>query len=108
MNDKNHPLFLVHYKDPMDDKIVSLKARTVKDSTLGLSFISISDYVFESSKLVIKPSEEHLRKKLENTKSLHLSIYSIISIQELSESQLNFKNDRSKLLVLPTDSSTSH
>mgnify|MGYP000601082022 CR=1 FL=1 len=92
----------------MDDKIVSLNARSVKDSSLGLSFVSISDFVFESNRLVIKPSQEQLQKKLENTKSLHISIYSIISIEELSENKLEFNNDRSKLFVLPTDSTTTH
>ncbi len=108
MKDKNQPLFLIHYKDPMDDKIVSLNARSVKDSSLGLSFVSISDFVFETNRLVIKPSQEQLQKKLEKTKSLHISIYSIISIEELSENKLTFNNDRSKLLVLPTDSTTTH
>ena len=57
----------------------------VLDSTLGLSFIRISGFVFDTGSLVVKPSEEQLKKKLENVKSLHLSIYSIISIEELSE-----------------------
>lgn len=102
-------LFLITYKDPVDGQIVSLKAQSIKDSSLGLSFIAISDFIFDTSGLVVKPSEEQLEKKLENTKSLHLSIYSIVSIEERSESALTFKKDKSKLLVLPSDSSpTSH
>ncbi len=105
MSSSNKSLFLIHYKDPVDGKVMSLKAHSIKDSSLGLSFVSISEFVFESSALVIKPSEEHLMKKLENTKSLHLSIYSILSIEELSDQKLSFDSDRSKLLVLPTNPS---
>ena len=105
MKGSNKPLFLIHYKDPVDGKIISLKAHSVNDSSLGLSFVAISDFFFESSQLVIKPSEEQLMKKLEHTKSLHLSIYSIISIEELSEKSLAFKVDKSKLLVLPSENS---
>ncbi len=109
MSENKKPLFLVHYKDPVDGKLISLKARSIHDSSLGLSFISISDFVFETNQLVIKPSEEQLQKKLENTKSLHISIYSIVSIEELSESKLKFKDDKSKLLMFPSDSTnTTH
>ena len=101
------PLFLINYKDPVDGQVVSLKARKIKDSSLGLSFISISNFIFETSGLVVKPSEEQLEKKLKHTKSLHPSIYSIISVEELSPMALSFKKDKSKLLVLPNESSPS-
>ena len=94
MKEQNKPLFLVNYKDPMDDKVVSLNARSVKDSSLGLSFISISDFVFETNRLVIKPSQEQLQKKLEKTKSLHISIYSIISIEAVSYTHLTLPTNR--------------
>ncbi len=99
-------LFLIHYRDPKSGEIVSLKAHRIYDSPLGLSFVCISDFVFEENPLLIKPSEEHLKKRLENVKSLHLSIYSIISVEELGEegASLKFKRDKSNLVVLPQDS----
>ncbi len=100
MASSNPPLFMIHYRDAKEGETFSLKARQVSDSTLGLSFVCISDFVFDVGSLVIKPAEEQLKKKLENVKSLHLSIYSITSIEELSEKSLSFKQDKSKLLVL--------
>src|SRR5690606_33996263 len=98
---KKASLFQIHYRDPKDGAIVSLKARSIRDSALGLSFVSISDFVFDTDSVVVKPSEEQMAKRLENVKSLHLSIYSIISIEELSEGQLKFRHDKSNLVVLP-------
>lgn len=94
--------YVINYRDPQTAENISLKAATVHDSTLGLSFISVSDFIFESEGLVIKPSEEQLRKRLENTKSLHLSIYTILSIEEVGITKLKFKNDRSNLVAFPS------
>ena len=98
-------LFVVHYRDPKDGNILSLKAKKIFDSPLGMSFVCISDFVFETSSLVVKPAEEHLKKRLEDVKNLHLSIYSIISIEEVGykHSGLKFKTDKSNLLVLPKE-----
>lgn len=98
---KDKSLFLIHYRDPKDGQTVSLKARQVSDSSLGLSFIKISDFVFESNGMVIKPSEEQLRKRLENVKSLHLAIYSVIAIEELSSKDLRFMKDKTNVVVFP-------
>ena len=103
-NSLSKSLFEVHYKDPKDGELKSLKARSLCDSTLGLSFIRISDFVFDTQSVVVRPSEEQLKKRLENVKSLHLSIYSIISIEELSETMLEFEKDKSNLVVLPSQS----
>lgn len=95
--------YVVTYKDAKEDKIVECKARTIQDSSLGLSFISISDFVFTSLKsVVVDPSEEYLIKRLENVKSLHLSIYSVISVEEVGEDHkgLKFEKDRSNLVIL--------
>ena len=102
--DKN--LYQIHFRDPRDGKIVSLKAGSIIDSTLGLSFICISDFVFDTSSLVVKPSEEHMKKRLEGVKALHVSLYSVISIEELGKTHkgLKFKKDKSNLLVLPSSS----
>lgn len=94
--------FVITYREPQEGKIVSLKARTVTDSSLGLSFIAISDFVFSTSGFVVNPAEEDLKKRFENVKSLHLSIYSIISIEEVGEEHegLSFTKDKSNLVVL--------
>ncbi|MBN2108948.1 MAG: DUF1820 family protein [Deltaproteobacteria bacterium] len=99
--DKTH--YVITYRDPKDTKIVSLKAGRVTDSSLGLSFIAISDFVFSSSMLVVNPEEEDLKRRLIDVKTLHISIYTIISIEEVGPAHkgLHFKKDKSNLLVLP-------
>ncbi len=98
-------LFLIHYRDPKDNEIVSLKAQQIYDSPLGLSFVCISGFVFEPNSLVVKPAEEYLQKRLKNVKSLHLSIYSIVSVEEIGQDSpdLTFNKDKSNLVVLPQD-----
>lgn len=95
--------FEVTYRDPMEEKPVSLKAGTIEDSSLGLSFIRLSDFFFDTSSLVIQPEEEAMQKRFEKIKSLHLSIYSVVSIAEVGPEQegLTFERDRSNLVVLP-------
>ena len=102
---KEPSLYLIHYRDPATNENQSLKAKKVYDSPLGLSFVCISDFVFETSGLVVKPSEEQLQKRLEDVKRLHLSIYSIISIEEIGQTNkgLKFADNKSKILVLPQD-----
>ncbi len=99
--DKTH--YVITYRDPKDNKIVNLKAGSVTDSSLGLSFIAISDFIFSSSMLVVNPEEEDLKRRLTDVKTLHISIYTIISIEEVGPAHrgLHFKKDRSNLLVLP-------
>lgn len=101
--------FSVHYEDPKDGETLTLKARSVMDSSLGLGFVAMSDFVFEKHKLVVSPDEEALMKRLENVKTFHISIHSILSISEVGEENLGlqFKNDRSNLVVLPSPSGKS-
>jgi len=103
MSKPSKSYFEVHYRDPVEEKIVTLKAAKIEDSSLGLSFIRLSDFFFDTSSLVIKPEEENMQKRFERIKSMHLSIYSVISIAEVGEEQesLSFQNDRSNLVVLP-------
>lgn len=103
MEERN--FYILSYKDPMDGKVVSLKAKTISDSNLGLSFIKISDFLFNTENLsVINPEEEKLQKKLEHTKSLHLSIYSILSIEEVGKTNvgLSFEKNKANLVVFPS------
>ena len=97
--------FIVTYRDLQEDKVLSLKARQVTDSSLGLSFVAISDFVFQTDSLVLNPAEEDQKKRFEGVKSLHLSIYTIISIEELGADHkgLKFKKDKSNLVVLSND-----
>lgn len=97
--------YLVNYRDPRDGGHQSLKAKKIKDSSLGLSFVSISDFVFDENSILVNPEEEAKKLELENVKTLHLSIYSILSISEIGahKKDLSFKNDKSNLLVLTNE-----
>lgn len=97
--------FIVTYREPSEGKIVSLKAKTVTDSSLGLSFITISDFIFDTGSLVVNPVEEEMKKRFEGVKSLHLSIYSIISIEEVGAEHkgLKFQKDKSNLVVFSSE-----
>lgn len=92
----------VTFKDPKDGQILSLNAKHIADSTLGLGFIAISNFMFDSKKLVVTPDEEALQKRLEGVKTLHLSIYSVLSIKEIGQEGkgLKLKKNRSNLVVL--------
>lgn len=103
-SDQNH--FVVTFRDPRevkDVKIQSVKARKIEDSSLGLSFIAISDFVFGQHAVVLDPNDEALKKRLENVKTLHLSIYSVLSIEEIGVENkgLSFAQDKTKLLAFP-------
>ncbi|RLB57014.1 MAG: hypothetical protein DRI34_08285 [Deltaproteobacteria bacterium] len=103
-NDEQY--YVVTYRDPVEDKIVSLKARRIGDSSLGLAFVCISEFIFETSPLLVNPDEEAMKKKFADIHSLHLSIYSIVSIAEVGGSHqgLKFTKDKSNLVVLPNPS----
>jgi hypothetical protein len=94
--------YIISYRDPKDNKTLELKAKKVTDSTLGLSFIAISEFIFDSGALVVNPAEEDLKRKLEHVKTLHISIYSILSIEEVGAAHrgLKFKKNKSNLIVL--------
>jgi hypothetical protein len=100
--------YLIHYRDPKDGKISALKAKRIEDSSLGLGFVRISEFLFDTSGIVVQPTEVQLEARFEGVKSLHLSIYSIVSVEEMGGSgggkPLKFKKSRSNLLAFPTDS----
>jgi hypothetical protein len=116
--DKNHVLFYstdmsnsapetyyrITYREPKDGQILTLKARRVADSSLGLSFIALSDFMFDTESLVVNPTEEDLKKHFTNVKTLHLSIYTVLSIEEVGAEHkgLAFEKDKSNLVVFPT------
>jgi len=102
---KEETFYLITYRNAKDTKVLTLKARTVTDSSLGLSFVAISDFVFDTRSIVINPEEEDQRRQFEGVKTLHLSIYSIISIEEVGPEHkgLKFKKDKSHLVVVSTE-----
>jgi hypothetical protein len=102
-SDKAESYFLIHYRDPKDGKITALKARRIEDSNLGLGFVRISDFFFDTDSIVVQPTEVQLEKQFANVRSLHLSIYSIVSVEELGEKHtgLKFKKNKSNLLTFP-------
>jgi hypothetical protein len=99
---KEQTFYLISYRDAKDAKVLTLKAQTVTDSSLGLSFVAISDFVFDTKSVVINPEEEDQKRQFEGVKTLHLSIYTIISIEEVGENHrgLKFKKDKSNLVIL--------
>ena len=107
---KEKTYFLVHYRDPTDGKPISIKARKITDSSLGISFIAISDFFFEASGILVNPEEESKKLEFEHVKTLHLSLYSILSITEVGEhhNSLQFKHDKAKLLVLNSEHHEPH
>lgn len=95
--------FVITYKDPAKDETVTLRARKVYDSPLGLSFLAISDFVFEAGARLIDPAEEAQRERLRDVRTLHLSIYRVLSIQEMGADHegLTLVGDRSNLVNFP-------
>lgn len=102
---KDESFYLVTYRDPKDGQILSLKAKEVGDSSLGLGFVRISGFIFHTEGLVVQPIEEQQRVRFENVRSLHISLYSIVSVEELGMKHvgLKFKSDKSKILAFPSD-----
>lgn len=96
--------FLVTYRDPERDETVTIRARTVTDSQLGLSFLSISDFVWIDDARIVNPQQEALRERFKNVRALHLSIHRVLSVVEVGEEHrgLTFDRDRSNLVVFPT------
>jgi len=95
-------IYAVTYRDSKDNSIVTLKVRKIEDSSLGLTFVALSDFIFETSSVLVNPEEEARQKRFANIKTLHLAIYSVISIAEMGPEtpKLAFKNDKSNLVIL--------
>jgi hypothetical protein len=98
-----HTHYEITYRDPRSEQICTLRARSISDSSLGLSFVAVSDFVFEQGSTIINPAEEALRTRLAKVRSLHLSIYTILAVEEVGDRHegLQFQHDRSNLVVLP-------
>ena len=103
-NNARETYYLITYREPKDGQIVTLKSRRVADSSLGLSFIALSDFIFDTDSLVVNPAEEDLKKRFAAVKTLHLSIYTVLSVEEVGPENkgLTFEKDKSNLVVFPT------
>ena len=102
MAQKPRSHYVVTHRDPAGGKTVSLKVRKVEDSELGPTFVALSDFLFESASPIIDPTLEDLKKRYENTKKLHLSLYNIVSIEEVGRRNPGLDlSERSNVIVLP-------
>lgn len=101
---KDPSYYVVTYRDQTNATVISLKVRAIEDSSLGLGFVALSGFIFEHDSILVQPEEEAKKKKFENIKTLHLSVYSILSIAEmgLEVPKLAFKNDKANLLMMPS------
>ncbi len=95
------PHYAVTWKDPRDGEMVVLRARSISDSQLGLTFVALSDLLWDAPSVLVNPAEERLKRRFEATNVLHLSIHSIASIEEIGQRGLPLEADRSKLLLFP-------
>ena len=100
---ENQSYFAVTYRNP--EKLtenLTVNVKTIKDSSLGISFVSLSDFLFSQKSIIVDPKEDQMRQRFEKTRSLHLSIHHIVSIEEkgLENEGLRFVNDRSNVLTL--------
>jgi hypothetical protein len=105
----NNSYYIITYRDPQNGEVVSLKANKVTDSSLGLSFIAVSDFIFDTNTLVVNPAAEDQKKRFESVKTIHISIYTIVSIEEagLKNKGLKFDKDKSNLVVLSNNQQPS-
>jgi len=94
--------FVVTFRDGASGDVISLKAEEICDSLLGLTFVAISGFIFDSDSKLVNPTEEALATRYQRVQTLHLSIQHILSIEEIGEEQrgLNLEQDRSKIVLL--------
>ncbi|MFH1532597.1 MAG: DUF1820 family protein [Pseudomonadota bacterium] len=106
MTRKPRTYFVITWRDPTrEGAIRTLKARRIEDSDLGPTFVCLSDFVFDTGGLVIDPEEEDLKSRFADTKRLHISIYSVLSIEERGSRHpgLQLDQERSSVVFLPSD-----
>ena len=92
---------------PLKEGPTTVKVKEVSDSSLGLGFVCLKDFVFEESSLIVDPTLEGIRTRYENTKALHLNIHNIVSIEEVGADHqgLSFNKDKSNLLIFGGENS---
>ena len=81
--------YIVTYKNIDEDDgfpRVSLKVKHIENSDLGLGFIRISGFVFSKDSNIVHSQDDRVENRYGRTKSLHIAINNIVSIEELSNS----------------------
>ena len=94
--------FVVTYRNPeKPEENITVRVRNIRDSSLGLAFVALSDFIFHSRSNLLNPQDEYAKKRFQKTKSLHISGYNILSVEEVGEenSGLSLGQDKSKLLL---------
>ena len=105
MSHNDETYFVITYKDVQKDEFISLRARNISDSSLGPAFIQISDFVFNESTLIVNPNEEDLKSRLKKTRSLHIALFHVVSVEEIgSDNDGLHLEGKANVVVLPTDS----
>ena len=105
MTRKPRTFFVINWRDQSrEGEVRTLKARRIEDSDLGPTFVCLSDFVFDTGGLVIDPEEEDLKSRFADTKRLHLSIYSVLSIEERGRRHpgLQLEQERSSVVFMPS------
>lgn len=94
--------FVVTFRDPADGGITTIRARHVADSELGLAFVAVSGFVFDTGRVIVDPKQDALRARFADVRRLHLNLYSILTIEEVGANNtgLSFEHDRGKVVVL--------
>lgn len=103
MPKKEETHFVVTYKDVKDNKVLTIKAKNIRDSSLGPAFVELSDFIFDQSALIVDPASEEIRDHFADVKRLHLSIYHILTIEEVGQTNrgMKLKKDKTNVVVLP-------
>ena len=95
-------IFIVTYRDPeKPNETIEVRVRKVEDSALGPAFISLSEFVFGASTGLINPRDEYAKKRFVKTKTLHLSIYNVVTIEEVGDEHPGLKLAPKEGVVLP-------
>lgn len=95
-------IFVVTYRNPeKPNETIEVRVRNVEDSALGPAFISLSDFVFGTSTGLINPRDEYAKKRFVKTKTLHLSIYNVVTIEEVGDENPGLKLAPKEGVVLP-------
>ena len=104
----NH--FVITWKDAQADEFVTLKARHIGDSGLGITFVAVSGLMLATESAIVDPKAEALSRRFAQTEALHLPLHAIAAIEEVGPDHegLKLDRDRSNLLVFPPDSRTEN
>ena len=95
-------IYIVTYRNPEKPaENIEVRVRNVEDSALGPAFVSLSDFVFGTSTGLINPRDEYAKKNFSKTKTLHLSIYNVVTIEEVGDDNPGLKLAPKEGIVLP-------